>query len=130
MATDVIMPKVDMVMETGTFVEWLKGEGERVEKGEPLFIILTDKANIEVEAPASGILGGLRAKPDDVIPVTQVIATILEPGETLPTPAPVTAPAVPPAEPVAPGVVTEPAAVSLADNGAGKIRATPAARHM
>ena len=44
MATELIMPKVDMVMETGTFVEWLKGEGESVEKGDPLFVILTDKA--------------------------------------------------------------------------------------
>ena len=87
MATEVIMPKVDMVMETGTFVEWLKKEGDRVEKGEPLFIVLTDKANIEVEASAGGILAGLKAQPNDVIPVTEVIAYILEPGEALPAPA-------------------------------------------
>jgi pyruvate dehydrogenase E2 component (dihydrolipoamide acetyltransferase) len=85
MATEVIMPKVDMVMETGTFVEWLKKEGDHVEKGEPLFIVLTDKANIEVEAPAGGTLAGLRAQPNDVIPVTEVIAYILEPGEALPS---------------------------------------------
>ena len=59
MATEVIMPKVDMVMDNGTFVEWLKQEGEQVEKGDPLFVVLTDKANIEIEAPASGILAGL-----------------------------------------------------------------------
>jgi pyruvate dehydrogenase E2 component (dihydrolipoamide acetyltransferase) len=74
MATAVIMPKVDMVMETGTFVEWLKGEGEHVEKGEPLFVIMTDKASIEIESPGSGVLAGVRAKPDQVIPVTEVIA--------------------------------------------------------
>ena len=84
MATEVIMPKVDMVMETGTFVEWLKEEGDTVEKDEPIFIVLTDKANIEVESPASGILAGIAAKPDDVIPVTEVIAYILAPGESLP----------------------------------------------
>ena len=39
MATEVIMPKVDMVMETGTFVEWLKKEGDHVNKGDPLFVI-------------------------------------------------------------------------------------------
>ena len=72
MATEVIMPKVDMVMETGTFVEWLKEEGDTVEKGEPIFIVLTDKANIEVESPGSGVLAGITAKPDDVIPVTEV----------------------------------------------------------
>src|SRR5512136_132336 len=94
MATEVIMPKVDMVMETGTFVEWLKKEGDLVEKGDPLFIVLTDKANIEIEAPAGGTLAGLKAQPNDVIPVTQVIAYILEPGEALSAPA---GAAVPPA---------------------------------
>ena len=58
MATEVIMPKVDMVMETGTFVEWLKKEGDHVNKGDPLFVITTDKAAIEIESPADGILAG------------------------------------------------------------------------
>ncbi|MDH7487645.1 MAG: dihydrolipoamide acetyltransferase family protein [Anaerolineae bacterium] len=125
MATEVIMPKVDMVMDEGTFVEWLKQEGDHVEKGEPLFVILTDKANIEIEAPASGILAGLRARPDDVIPVTEVIAYILEPGETLPAEAEArpTAPteAVPAAEPKVPAVPRP---------GDGKVRATPVARRL
>jgi pyruvate dehydrogenase E2 component (dihydrolipoamide acetyltransferase) len=98
MATEVIMPKVDMVMETGTFVEWVKQEGDRVSKGDVLFITNTDKAAIEVESPADGILSGLRANPGDVIPVTEVIAYVLAPGEALPAksfPQPVTAPAVP-----------------------------------
>src|SRR5664280_2841579 len=84
MATEVIMPKVDMVMETGTFVEWLKKENEQVSKGDPLFVITTDKAAIEVEAPADGILAGITAKADDIIPVTEVIGYILAPGEALP----------------------------------------------
>src|SRR5512145_1276077 len=85
MATEVIMPKVDMVMETGTFVEWLKKEGEHVNKGDPLFVIDTDKAAIEMESPADGVLAGVKAKLNDVIPVTEVIAYILAPGESLPT---------------------------------------------
>ena len=44
----------------------------------------TDKADIEVESPADGILAGVKAKADDVIPVTEVIAYILAPGEALP----------------------------------------------
>ena len=84
MAVEIIMPKVDMVMETGTFVEWLKDEGEEISKGEPLFVIITEKASIECESPASGLLGGCVAKPDDVIPVTEVIGYILEPGEEPP----------------------------------------------
>ncbi|MEW5956286.1 MAG: dihydrolipoamide acetyltransferase family protein [Chloroflexota bacterium] len=135
MATEVIMPKVDMVMDNGTFVEWLKQEGEAVEKGDPLFVVLTDKANIEIEAPASGILSGVTAKPDDVIPVTEVIAYIVEPGESLPA-------AAEPALSVRPSAAahveivpaSEPAAVEaisatkLASDG--KIRATPAARRI
>ena len=73
-----------MVMETGTFVEWLKKEGEHVNKGDPLFIISTDKATIEIESPADGILAGVKAKINDVIPVTEVIAYLLAPGEALP----------------------------------------------
>ena len=84
MATEVIMPKVDMVMETGTFFEWLKKEGEHVSKGDPLFVTETDKSSIEVESPGDGILAGVRAKQGDVIPVTEVIAYILAPGEALP----------------------------------------------
>src|SRR5512138_2445471 len=84
MPTEVIMPKVDMVMETGTFVEWLRKEGEHVNKGDPLFVIDTDKAAIEMESPGDGVLAGVRAKINDVIPVTEVIAYILGPGESLP----------------------------------------------
>ena len=131
MATEVIMPKVDMVMETGTFVEWLKKEGDRVEKGEPLFIVLTDKANIEVEASAGGILAGLRAQPNDVIPVTEVIAYLLEPGEALPISAGAAASsaAAPPVPAAALPAATEEEA-SKAEAGSDKVRATPAARRV
>ena len=132
MATAVIMPKVDMVMDTGTFVEWMKEEGDRVEKGSPLFVIMTDKASIEIEAPASGILAGVSAKPDDIIPVTEVIAYILEPGEELPAeaPAPTPTPAEVEIEEAAPApepVRAEPAAP---DSGDGRFRATPVARRL
>ena len=135
MATEVIMPKVDMVMDTGTFVEWLTEEGEPVEKGAPLFIILTDKANIEIESPATGILAGVRAQPDDVIPVTEVIAYILEPGEALPE-AEEAQPVALAGAPAATGaeVAAAPAAVAPAAGPAGaapgKVRATPVARRL
>jgi pyruvate dehydrogenase E2 component (dihydrolipoamide acetyltransferase) len=134
MATEVIMPKVDMVMDTGTFVEWLKNEGDRVEKGEPLFIVLTDKANIEIEAPASGILAGLRAKPDDVIPVTEVIGYVLEPGESLAatpaTPAKSAATASGPSAALEAEAAPAEALTSEAETADGKVRATPAARRL
>lgn len=84
MTTEIIVPKVDMVMDSAVFVEWLKHEGDWVKKGEPLFVILTDKSNIEIEAPASGRLAELHAKADDVIPVTQVIGYVLEEAESVP----------------------------------------------
>lgn len=141
MATEVILPKVDMVMETGTFVEWLKQEGETVEKGQPLFVIMTDKAAIEIEAPASGILAGVRAKADDVIPVSQTIAYILQPGEKLPAAVSAVSAEVQAASAVAVGNASQPqvsaaaapAAVGVApqaENVPGKVRATPVARRM
>ena len=138
MATAVIMPKVDMVMETGTFIEWLKEEGDQVGKGDPLFVIMTDKASIEIESPASGILAGVTAKPDDVIPVTEVIAHILEPGEELPAVA-----AALPAAPVAVQIEEAATAPELVQAGHpdqmeaaipgpedGRVRATPVARRL
>jgi len=129
MPTEVIMPKVDMVMETGTFVEWLKKEGEHVNKGDPLFVITTDKAAIDVESPADGILAGSSAKADDVIPVTEVMAYILAPGEALPVkaaPQPVASAA--PLAVIATAV--EPVAVAAETVEPGKLRVTPVARRL
>lgn len=84
-----------MAQETGTLIQWLKQPGDSVAKGEPLMEIETDKATVEIEAPASGILAHVTAQAGDVIPVGQRIALILAPGEsdssappqTQPTPA-------------------------------------------
>lgn len=84
MPIPVIMPKMEMAQETATIVEWLKQEGEHVEKGEPLLAIETDKVSVDVESPATGTLTGIRAKAGDVVPVTETIAYILQPGESLP----------------------------------------------
>jgi pyruvate dehydrogenase E2 component (dihydrolipoamide acetyltransferase) len=56
LAKDVIMPALGMAQETGILLQWLKAEGEEVTQGEPLMEIETDKATVEVEAPASGTL--------------------------------------------------------------------------
>ncbi len=84
MATSVIMPALEMAQETGLLVSWLKRDGESVVKGEPLIEIETDKVTVEIEAPASGFLGGITAKEGDVIPVGQTIAWILAAGEKPP----------------------------------------------
>lgn len=93
MAKDVIMPALGMAQETGTLIQWLKSAGDSVTKGEPLMEIETDKATVEIEAPASGILSSITAQAGDVIPVGQRIALILAPGESDSSTSPQTTPA-------------------------------------
>ena len=85
MATEVILPRLGQGMESGTIVKWLKSEGERVEKGEPLFELDTDKVTQEVEAEASGVL--LRIAVDEgEVPVGETVAFIGEEGEAIAQP--------------------------------------------
>jgi pyruvate dehydrogenase E2 component (dihydrolipoamide acetyltransferase) len=84
MAFSVVMPALEMAQETGKLIAWRKKEGERVVKGEPLLEIETDKAVVEVEAPADGILAGIKASAGDDIPVGRTIAWIVAPGEAPP----------------------------------------------
>ena len=87
------MPALEMAQETGKLLAWRKQEGDRVSKGEPLLEIETDKAVVEVEAPADGILAGITAVEGADIPVGQTIAWIVAPGEVPPVETPSTAPA-------------------------------------
>jgi pyruvate dehydrogenase E2 component (dihydrolipoamide acetyltransferase) len=82
MPTPFIMPKMDMDQESVYISEWLKKEGEQVEKGEPVIIIETDKITSEVEAPASGKLARILYPENADAPVTEVMAYILHEGET------------------------------------------------
>ena len=84
MATNVILPALGMSQDTGKILQWLKQEGEQVAKGEPLAEIETDKATVEIEAPADGILARISAAAGDDVPVGKVIATILASGEVSP----------------------------------------------
>lgn len=83
MATEVFMPQLGMTMTEGSIVRWLKREGEQVVKGEILLEVLTDKATVEVEASASGVLSGVRAAEGEIVPVGSVVALILAPDERL-----------------------------------------------
>jgi pyruvate dehydrogenase E2 component (dihydrolipoamide acetyltransferase) len=84
MAFSVVMPALEMAQETGKLIAWRKQEGDLVVKGEPLLEIETDKAVVEVEAPADGILAGIKASAGEDIPVGQTIAWIVAPGEAVP----------------------------------------------
>jgi pyruvate dehydrogenase E2 component (dihydrolipoamide acetyltransferase) len=84
MGVSVVMPALEMAQETGKLVSWLKKEGEHVRKGDMLLEVETDKAVVEIEAAGDGILGGVTAKPGDVIQVGHTIAWLLQPGESPP----------------------------------------------
>ena len=84
MAKEIIMPKFGFTQEASTIVAWLKEEGQVVEKGEPICEVTTDKVNMEVEAPADGILGGIRFAEGATVPVTTSIAYVLAEGESAP----------------------------------------------
>jgi pyruvate dehydrogenase E2 component (dihydrolipoamide acetyltransferase) len=84
MAISVVMPALELTQETGKLVAWRKGEGEPVAKGEVLLEVETDKAVVEIEAAADGILAGVKAVAGDIIPVGKTIAWIISPGETPP----------------------------------------------
>lgn len=78
-----IMPKMDMDQEVVTITSWLKKEGDRIEKGESVIEIETDKIASEIEAPESGILAKILYHENEEAPVTKVVAYILKEGESL-----------------------------------------------
>lgn len=84
MPTEVIMPKVDMDMETGTIAAWHADDGDFVDKGSALFDIETDKAAMEVEAPASGRLQIITTGVNVSIAIGTPVAWILAEGEAAP----------------------------------------------
>ena len=85
MATNVIMPALELAQETGKLLRWIKAPGDTVRKGEPIAEIETDKVTIELEAPASGVLSAVSAQEGDVVPVGHTIAQIAAPTEVAST---------------------------------------------
>ena len=129
MPREIIMPKVDMDMASGKVVQWHVAEGGRVEKGAPLFDIETDKAAMEVEAEADGIVHH-RAPLDAEIAIGAPVAWLYADGEPVGDP-PQRATEAPPE----PGTATEPALATLVapamqQDVDTKTRATPRARNL
>jgi pyruvate dehydrogenase E2 component (dihydrolipoamide acetyltransferase) len=81
MITEVFLPQLTSTMEEGTIVNWLKEEGEAVAAEEPLLEVETDKAIMEIEAPAAGLVLKLLAEPGDTCPVLAPLALIGEAGD-------------------------------------------------
>ena len=130
MPTEVFMPKVDMDMASGKVAAWHVAEGERVEKGAPLFDIETDKAAMEVESPASGVLRHVSAAVGSEAPIGAVLAWIYAEGEA-DAPPPAAAPASAEPEPQRTPLSPErPHAEIPGGASADRPRATPAARRL
>ena len=81
MAVEVVMPKFGLTMQEGTIQQWFKAEGDRVEKGDPLFEVETEKVLYEVEAPASGRVAKLLYAPETSVACASVVAVIAIEGE-------------------------------------------------
>ena len=84
MALEIIMPRLSDSMEEGTILRWFVAEGDRVEQGQPLAEIETDKANVTYEADDAGTVLALSVGEGATVPVGAPIAVIGEPGEELP----------------------------------------------
>jgi pyruvate dehydrogenase E2 component (dihydrolipoamide acetyltransferase) len=134
MPVEVILPKVDMDMATGRISKWFFDNDATVKKGDVLFEIETDKAAMEIDAPASGILRDITGREGVDIPVGAPVAWIYEEGEAYsgaPSEGKASAPAVKTAATAeaAPVPQQEVRAVPAAAEG-GKVRATPLARRL
>jgi len=82
MAYKIIMPQLGLTMEEGSVTSWLKQPGEWVEKGDPLFIVETDKIEMEVESMGKGYLGTIQVEAGVKVPVGTLLAMLSDAPET------------------------------------------------
>lgn len=134
MIKEIFMPKLSSTMEVGTILEWLKEVGDTVEVGEPLFEIMTDKINIEVESYEEGVLLKKYYQEDDEVPVNTIVGYVGQPDDEVPDE--------PPANTQDEAVSGDESVEAESEGGsikdsfregiseAGKLRATPAARRI
>lgn len=126
---EIVMPRFDPEMKSGKVVEWLKREGDKIAKGEPIVRIDTEKVSIDIESPAEGTLAKIIVNPPAEVPVGTSLGAIAEEGEaaeakpiTQPTVSKVAAPAIQVSKPQ-PAVPEEKASARES-----WIRASPSAR--
>ena len=125
MSSEIVMPRMGLTMETGRIVSWLKQEGQKVEAGELLLEIETDKSTVEIESLEGGILGKIVAGPGEELPVGAVIGYLVKEGETLAQDLKKAAPAIAFTAPKVSDPSTE-----TRTNGTLKVKASPAARYL
>src|SRR5262245_35616685 len=120
MPISIVVPQLGESVAEGTVARWLKAQGERVRKEEPLVEIQTDKINVEIPSPAEGTLAQILVPEGTTVLVGTEIATLSAPGETgapaegrsaaPAAPAPAPAAAAPAPAPAAPAAAPRPSA--------------------
>ena len=150
MATfEIFMPALSSTMTEGKIVEWLKQPGDRVERGESVLVVESDKADMDVESFEAGFLGAVLLPAGGTAPVGETIGLVVEteaelaelkangpaaktaPAAVAPTPAPaVEVPAVPAAVTSAPVAVPAPAAAVSGSGNGGRVVASPRAKKL
>lgn len=144
MATfEIFMPALSSTMTEGKIVEWLKQPGDRVERGESVLVVESDKADMDVESFEAGFLGAVLLPAGSTAPVGETIGLVVEteaelenlrangtatPASTA-TPSPTATPAAVPTPTPAPEVKVEPKA-EVAAVGANRVIASPRARKL
>lgn len=131
---EILLPKMGNSVEEAEIVKWFKKEGDAVETGDPLFSIQTDKAEVECESTASGILRKILVPEGVEVPVLTVVALVGDADEALPDnmgapSASASAPAAQVSAPIAGPAAAAPAApVSPGTGATGKSPVSPRAR--
>ncbi|MCL5950853.1 MAG: 2-oxo acid dehydrogenase subunit E2 [Chloroflexi bacterium] len=131
MATNILMPSLGFDMTSGVIARWLKKEGDRVAEGEAIAEVDTEKATVEIQSFASGILQKILVQPGETVPVGTVIGIVASPEEAASAPTPAqkapTAAAVQPTPVPATAGAPAPARAESRD---GWTKASPLARRM
>lgn len=78
----IVMPRLDIDMEAGTVVRWIKNEGESVRVDEPVVEVMSEKVSFEVASPASGEIYRIVVPPNQEVPIGRVLAVVRETGDS------------------------------------------------
>jgi len=134
MPTDIVMPQIGESIFEGTITKWLKKPGDKVQRDEPLFEISTDKVDAEIPAPASGVLGEIKAAEGSTVQVNSVVGVITDGDGAAAKPAPSAAAPAKPAAPASAKQETAPAPAppvnGTASEEADDVRSSPLVRKL
>jgi pyruvate dehydrogenase E2 component (dihydrolipoamide acetyltransferase) len=134
MPTDIVMPQMGESIFEGTITKWLKKPGDKVQRDEPLFEISTDKVDAEIPAPASGVLGEIKAAEGSTVQVNSVVGVITDSDGAAAKPAPSAAAPAKPAAPAPAKQETAPAPATpvngTSSEEADDVRSSPLVRKL